>query len=98
MMKNSALSFLLLFVLAAMGQAFAPVSQPARSSTSLYINNAYARGGKPSWAFEADAMFIDEPGKSSPKSKAAPKAKKPVKKTTGAPEKMTIQKFFTFGK
>jgi hypothetical protein len=95
MMKNSTLSFLLVLALAAMCQAFAPVSQPSRTSTKLYIDNAYLRGGKPSWTFEAETMYVDAPAGT----KGAPKTKKPVKKTsTGAPEKMTIKKFFSLGK
>ena len=90
---NSTLSFLLLVVLAAVStQAFAPAVQPARLSTSLNINNAYTRGGKPSWTFETETMYIDEAA--APKETKKPAKKTPAKKDSTPPSKMTIGKFF----
>lgn len=85
-MKNVILSILVAALVAAVCQAFAPAMHSTRATTSLNAfegkkldisTNAYARGGKPSWVFEADTMYVDEPKKADPKKAAA---KKEVKK------------------
>ena len=76
-------------LLAASAQAFT-APQAGRSASALNmagpdpLNNAYAIGGKNSWEFEQDAMYVEEP-------KKAP-VKKAVKKTVAAKAKAT-QKF-----
>ena len=91
-MKNAILSVLIVAFLAAVGHAFAPVSPSARSGTSLNAfikgkkldisSNAYARGGKPSWVFEDETIYVEEPKKPGNKKVASKKttAKKAVKK------------------
>ena len=55
-------------------------------ATCLYIDNAYLRGGKPSWEFESDTMYIEQPKAK----KAAPK--KVVAKKKAAPKKVVAKK------
>ena len=101
---NTLYSFLLVLVIAAAAQAFAPAATSARASTGLSAfegrkltaaENAYARGGKPSWVFEAETMYVEEPA---PK-KAKTVAKKAVKKTAAAAAPAKKAAFsFSFGK
>ncbi|CAB9519517.1 expressed unknown protein [Seminavis robusta] len=88
-MNSTILSILVLALVATFSQAFAPVMPAARPSTSLFIENAYLRGGKPSWEFESETMFVEEPKAAAPK-KAAPK--KVAKKA--APAKKAAFKLF----
>ena len=99
---NTLYSFLLVLVIAAAAQAFVPAtSSGARASTGLNAfegkpltaaDNAYARGGKPSWIFEADTMYVEEPVKKTKKTVA----KKPVAKKAAAAKKPAFS--FSFGK
>lgn len=103
---NTLYSFLLVLVIAAAAQAFAPAATSGRASTGLSAfegrkltaaENAYARGGKPSWEFEADTMYVVEP---EPKKKKTVVAKKVVKKAVkkaAAPAKKAAFSF-SFGK
>ena len=97
---NSLYSILLVLVIAVSAQAFAPAGYTSRASTSLYINNNYLRGGKPSWEFEAETMYVEEP-KAAPKKKvvakkAAPKKKVAAKKAAAPAKKGGL--FSAFGK
>ena len=86
MTNSSFFSILLVLVVAVACGAFAPAMQSVRSETSLNAfegkkldasQNAYARGGKPSWVFEAETMFVEEP-------KEKPKKAAPAKKAAAA--------------
>ena len=100
-MSKAVFSVLFALLVATMCQAFAPAAQ-SRASTSLNAGplrpdqNAYARGGKPSWIFEQETMFVEEPAPKKKKTvakKAAPK-KAAAKKAAGAPK----NPFAFFGK
>jgi len=62
------------------------------SSTSLYgafdgkkgLANAYARGGKPSWVFEAETMYVEAPETKKKEKKSATVAAAPKKKVVAA--------------
>lgn len=79
-MAKSILSTLLLLVAITACMAFAPTTQ-SRASTSLFgLNNAYTRGGKNSWEFENETMYVEEPKKAAKAPvKAAAAKKAPVK-------------------
>lgn len=105
---NTLYSFLLVLVIAAAAQAFAPAATSGRaSSTGLSAfegrkltaaENAYARGGKPSWEFEADTMYVVEPEPKKKKAVVAKKVvKKAVKKAAAGPAKKAAFSF-SFGK
>ena len=97
---NTFYSCLLVLVLAvASTTAFAPASQ-ARSSSALSAKsflagkdidpsaNAYARGGKNSWEFELDTMYVEQ----KVVKKAAPAAKKAAPKKAVAAKKVAPKK------
>lgn len=91
-MMNQTFVSLLLVLLVAVATAFAPVAAPARADTRLNINNQYTRGGKASWEFEQETMYVDP--KVAPKE--APKKKpKAAASTEKDITKMTLKKFFT---
>merc|ERR1712032_442578 len=106
MMKNSVLSLLIVALVASMCNAFSPAAGFSRSETALSAfegkkldisRNAYARGGKASWEFELDTMYVEEP---KPKEKKVVKkaAKKPAKKNGAKAEKFTIAGLFNKNK
>lgn len=84
--------------------AFAPMTNQPRAVSSLQgafdgtkfdvTRNPYARGGKESWEFERDTMYVEEPKpKKAPVKKAVVK-KAPVKKIVAkkAPVKKVVAK------
>ena len=80
-------------LLVASATAFAPATS-GRPATTLAAkgafdgkpltaaDNAYARGGKPSWIFEQETMYVEEPKEKKSAKKAAPAEKKPARKFT----------------
>ena len=82
-MSKAIFSILFALLIATVCQAFAPATQ-TRATTSLSakkIDNAYTRGGKPSWVFEQETMYVEAPKKTVPK-KTAPKKKVVAAKST----------------
>lgn len=87
---NKVFSVLLLLVVATICSAFTPVT-PSPRLTNTCLNarlNRFLRGGKGSWEFEDETMYVEEPA---PKKKAAPAAKKAAPKKA-APQKKTAAK------
>ena len=96
------LSCLLLSLLAVSASGFAPSTASGPSSSSLkafegkpfdIANNPLARGGKNSWEFELDTMYVEEPVATKKKTVAAKKATskaavKPVSQWNATPKKM----------
>lgn len=76
-MAKTVFSTLLLLLAIAACMAFAPSTQSPSSTALFGLNNAYARGGKNSWEFENETMYVEEPKKTPVKAVAAKKA--PVK-------------------
>jgi hypothetical protein len=103
MMKNTAFVFLVVALVASMCQAFTPAIPAVSSTTCLNlfgkIDNAYLRGGKPSWEFENETMYVEDPkAAKKPAAEAAPKAKvapKVVAKKGAAAAKPT-KKIYSF--
>ena len=90
-MNSIVASLLLALVLAVSCQAFAPSGSSNRAamttSTSLFDSNPNAmyRGGKRSWEFELETMYVEEPKKKVVVKKNVPKkpvAKKPAFKSS----------------
>jgi hypothetical protein len=97
---NSVISCLLLVLLAATTcSAFSPVAT-SRASTSLnnFLDgspidpktNAYSRGGKNSWEFETESMFIEEPKQAKVALKKKIVAKKSVTKKATPVKKVSL--------
>mmetsp|Transcript_9647 Transcript_9647/g.21744 ORF Transcript_9647/g.21744 Transcript_9647/m.21744 type:complete len:108 (+) Transcript_9647:46-369(+) len=87
-------TLLVALIVVAACSAFAPnAAAGARESVALNLklNNAYARGGKASWEFEQETMYVEEPKKAAPKKKVVAKktvvkAAAPKKKAAAAPK------------
>jgi hypothetical protein len=97
-MRSTALIFLIVAMVATMCQAFAPAIPSLSSTTCLNlfgnIQNAYLRGGKPSWEFETETMYIDDP-KAKGKKPVVGKAKATATtkgKTTTMPKTKAVSK------
>jgi hypothetical protein len=84
----SSFSTLLFLLFVAAASAFSPIAVPARANMCLAAlpENAYLRGGKQSWIFEQETMYVEVPKKANPAKKVVVKAAaKPAKKV--APKK-----------
>lgn len=99
---NTFFSALLVLIVAVSTQAFAPAPSQARTTALNDFlsgkaldpsSNAYARGGKNSWEFELDTMYVEQKV-----TKAAPKKTVTKKKVTPAKKKAAPakKKFFNF--
>lgn len=94
----NALSVLLLLVVASACRAFVPQTTPPTSSTTSALKDTFdgkmfdpaqnplSRGGKNSWEFEYDTMYVEEPKK---KKVTATKVASPLKKGLFPVKKVT---------
>jgi hypothetical protein len=78
----SSFSALLILLIVAAASAFAPIAVPARSHVCLSAlpENAYLRGGKQSWIFEQETMYVEDPKKKATKKVVAAAKPAPAKK------------------
>jgi hypothetical protein len=91
-MKNTSLTLLVVALIASFCHGFAPAIPSAGSSATCLnlfgkIDNAYLRGGKPSWEFENDTMYVEDP-KAKTNKPTSPTTKTPPKKVTKPPKKI----------